>query len=159
DGLSWSADGLWLATVHSAPGQGSSLVVLPSDGGDLRTLLRVGEPAYAAAVAFSRDGSQIAYSFCVSYFDCDLHAVTVDGHANLAGPPRDLVTHAEALLSVAWSGDDRSLIYEEGGALWRAPLASGAAPSELNLGKSPGIFQRSPTISSGRDRLAFEQGR
>jgi serine/threonine protein kinase len=162
--LSWSPDGQWLATVHNAtvhstPDQDSSLDVLPSEGGDLRTLLRVAAPASYSAVAYSQDGSQLAYSLCASVFDCGLHTVSVDAHANLTGTPRDLATHAAFLLSIAWSRDNRSLIFEQRGTLWRVPLDSSAAPSELPLGKSPGIMEQSPAIPSGRDRLAFAQVR
>ena len=55
----WSPDGRWVAARENVEGQ-TALVVFPSTGGEIQTLVR--EPAQSLAYSWSPDGRRISFS-------------------------------------------------------------------------------------------------
>jgi len=75
-----------------------------------------------------------------------------------AGPPRRLTRQSSwSILGVAWSPDQRSLIYSVQLAslstLWRVGVDGGLAPERI---EAAGLHAAEPTVNS-RDRLAFSE--
>jgi eukaryotic-like serine/threonine-protein kinase len=152
-GLSWSPNGRWLAAAGTVTARGNGIYVIPSEGGEVRTLIRATPPEYYLAVAFSRDGRQLAAGVCTAAVRCNLTLADVNPEIGAAGAPRSLTRQAVAeVTAIAWSRDGKSVIYASHSRLWRVPADANAAPTPLDLA---GIGAQTPAVASGRDRLAF----
>ena len=152
-GLSWSPDGRWLATGRGIPGRAGSLLLVPVQGGELRTLTTT--KAFTGYPSFSPDGRALAFKTCAGPIHCSLDVLALDaalmpaGAARTVAPVRSLY---DFIWAAAWTRDGRSLIYESGRYLWRVPVVGDGAPERLELA---GYGALSPALAAHRDRLAF----
>ncbi len=152
-GLSWSPDGRWLATGRGLPDQGgSSLLLVPVQGGEPRTLTTT--KAFAGHPSFSPDGRALAFRACSAPFACSLGLLALDAALMPAGAARTVAPLRSLDLewAVTWTRDGRSLIYESGRYLWRVAVVGDGAPERLEL---VGYGALSPALAAHRDRLAF----
>jgi Tol biopolymer transport system component len=129
-------------------------------GGALRRLTAAKGPDLDVAPAFSPDGRRVAYAFCPSLFRrvCDLNVVDLRSDYLPAGPPRQVAKIGMMIMTVAWSRDGLSLIYDTNGRgrweLWRVGLDARHEPERLEIA---GDHSRAPVISAGVDQLVFER--
>jgi eukaryotic-like serine/threonine-protein kinase len=156
-GLTWSHDGRWLATSRTDERQAGGLYLLPSEGGGFRTFMRATPPEYFGALAFSRDGRQLAYGACTATVRCHVKVVDVGADLGPTGPPRTLTRQPGLEPSgITWSRDGQSIVYSSDSRLWRVPADGSGAPERLDLA---GIGAEEPVVAPDRDRLAFAQER
>ena len=107
--------------------------------------------------AFSHDGRRLAYASC-AYFNCELSVIDLDNDLVPVATPKRLVKVGNwRLTSLAWTRNDRSLIYNQYldtfvSYLWRVSVDSGGAPERIELA---GQGATSPATVSERNRLAF----
>ena len=153
-GLSWSPDGRWLATARGIEGQGGSLLLVPVQGGEPRTLVTTEFPRRAANPSFSPDGRTLAFRMCSGALRCSLDALALDAALRPAGAARTVASMLSQDFSWAavWTRDGRSLIYESGRYLWRVSVMGDGAPERLELAGQGAL---SPALAAHRDRLAF----
>jgi eukaryotic-like serine/threonine-protein kinase len=168
DSISWSPDGHWLAAGRSGrsslAGEPRGIYLIPVEGGDPRPLIASGPRTTDSKPAFSPDGRRLAYSSC-SYIatssfpgvgGCDVHLVELNAAREPSAPPRRLTTQKSIYIdSIAWTGDGRVLVYDDGGTfvvshLWRLEVAGNRPPERVEVA---GVGASTPAIS--RNRLAF----
>ena len=134
--------------------------MIPLDGGAPRRLTAAKGPDLDVAPAFSPDGRRLAYAFCPSLFRrvCDLNVVDLRSDYLPAGPPRQVAKIGMMIMTVAWSRDGLSLIYDTNGRgrweLWRVGLDGRHEPERLEIA---GDHSRAPVVSAGFDQLVFER--
>jgi Tol biopolymer transport system component len=128
DSIGWSPDGKWLAAGRSGrsslAGEPRGIYLIPVEGGDPRPLIASGPRTTDSKPAFSPDGRRLAYSSC-SYIatssfpgvgGCDVHLVELNAAREPSAPPRRLTTQKSIYIdSIAWTGDGRVLVYDDGG--------------------------------------------
>ena len=155
DGVSWSADGKWLAIAdpHDANGFGG-IHLVSLENGEQRELTSAHNATDSAPV-YSPDGRWIA--FLRENPKSDIFLVPLrpeDGRL-----ARRITFDAnQKLPRLSWTGDSREIIYstqrEYGGeGLWRVPL-QGGQPRRIS---STLLFAGNPSVSLKGDRLAYTE--
>jgi Tol biopolymer transport system component len=155
-GLSWTPDGAGLALASLSS---SSLLFLPSDGGDARPITNPPAGLRDVAPAFSRDGHQLAFFRCgAAPVSCVLQLQMLDAGFRAAGAVRVVSPlHFVPLGLPAWSADGARLILgasPNGGLdrLWRVGTNGRSPPERI---EGPGFGVTEPSISG--DRLVFRR--
>jgi len=153
--LSWSPDGRHFALVDHLGGQANSAIYLI----DLATLhasaLTAPPPGWEGDLCpvFSRDGEKIAFLRGTESWVMDLFWVATSG-----GQVHQVTHDGKSIDGMAWSSDDRSIVFSSirAGqyALWSVPLAGGT-PLRLPVGTE---YATQPAISSNGNSLVFVEG-
>ncbi len=161
DQLSWSPDGRWLAAAAAwwEAASRTGVFLIPTAGGDPRQLTVPEAPAYDTDVAFSPDGSALAYVRCDGALGspaCDVWVQPLDASARASGRPRRVTSRRYPNAGLAWSRDGRSILFGaaagQDSRLWRVAADGSAAPERLELAGAGAV---EPTAVRGADRLAF----
>jgi eukaryotic-like serine/threonine-protein kinase len=163
--IAWSPDGRGIVArpdlTEDVNKQGNwSFYLIPFDGGAPRRLTTAKAPDLDVAPAFSPDGRRLAYAACPSLIRrvCDLNIVDLRSDYSPAGTPRQVAKVGMMIMTVAWSRDGLSLIYDTNGRgrweVWRVGLDSRHEPERLEIA---GDHSRAPAISAGVDQLVFER--
>ena len=176
--LAWSPDGRWLAAARArAPGEtrpdAGGIHLVPVGGGEPRPLTGPDPPAVDRDPAFSSDGRRLAYARCANdtFAACDVFVVELGDDLTPKAPARRLTRHDLTILGIAWTADQRSLVF--GGArlaiahLWRVDVDGDRPPERLEIarqGLSPSIAPAAGRLAYGQwgrdnDIYAFEPGR
>ena len=150
--LSWAPNGRGVA-VPSA----RSIVFVPVDGGEPRSISSPPEGDSDVSPAFSRDGQELAFFRCgAGPVSCALNIQALDVDFKAIAPPRRIARKRyNPQGGLAWSADGKSLVfggsrYHGFGEMWRVP-ADGSSPEQrIELVGWP---SRSPSIAG--DRLLF----
>jgi len=147
----WSRDGQWIAFLRleeELDYDGGNIQLIPSSGGEIRQLTSNADSVAVADMAFSPDGSRIAY-----FSGNTIKVVPVQG-----GPSEVLVSADSpfAFFSVlAWSPDGTRIVEAPlDGKIWLDHLASGQR-TELDTGLSDGFVYYSVAWSPDGERIAF----
>jgi Tol biopolymer transport system component/DNA-binding winged helix-turn-helix (wHTH) protein len=159
-GLSWSADGKWLAFSKSVSSTGQadsspeqfSIHLVNVDTTEERVLPRPSPNClHAWQPAFSPDGKFLASACVFTEGASAVYVQTSDGKQ-----PREVVgaRSSEGFAGIAWSADSRSLLYSSDGHLWRIPLAGGK-PEKLLFAQDV----ESLAVARTGNRLAYSQVR
>ena len=162
--IAWSPDGRGIVArpdlTEDLGKQGNwSFYLIPFDGGAPRQLTTAKAPDLDVAPALSPDGRRLAYAACPNLFrrTCDLNVVDLRSDYLPAGPPRRVAKIGMMIVTVAWSRDGMSLIYDTNGRgrweLWRVRLDSRHEPERLEIA---GDHSRAPAVGAG-DHLVFER--
>ncbi len=164
--VAWSADPDFVAVAGTPPTNAAreavrGIYLLPVGRGAPRLVV----PARGAMVhfspAFSRDGRHMAYASCKGVFSCDVYVLDLDSSLAPTGLPRRLTRRTNPSIGqVAWSPDDRSIIYDAevvpmSNHLWRVAV-DGASPPERFEAAG---FARLPATARSGDRVAFTEWR
>ena len=151
--LSWSPDSKWLAFPGPDTGVAGGMGLAQIHLLDVETLERRVLPKASpncetsALPAFSSTGDVLAL-FCAS----DNGIGTIFLQPLQGGKPRELVHIQGDLTSLAWTVDDKSILYSLNNFLWRVP-ASGGTPEKLLFAQGVQGF----TVARTGRRLAFAQ--
>ena len=155
--VSWTPDGKWLALAVQGA-QGSSVSLVPVEGGDqLKVMSNSGSAGAYSFPAMSPSGKRLAYALCPFAYTCDVHVVDLGAGFKPVGESRQLTRLASTVQGIAWTPDERSLVYGAlfgGGAhLWRVAI-SGGEPERVELA----AVAEYPAISRAGSALAFSRG-
>ncbi len=155
--LAWWGEGRWLALAGWVPGEGHGVYLVPSEGGQLRALIRAAPAEYYTAVATSPDGRTLALGVCSAAVRCHLKVVDIGPDLTASGSPRSLTPRAgPEVTAVAWTRGGRSVVYSSDSRLWRVAV-DGSGPAErLDVA---GIGAQTPAVAPQHDRLAFALAR
>ncbi len=173
-GVSWSADGKWLAVTVAvlgrtiAPqfreGAGSSslapgVYLVPVAGGEPRQITFPASPGTDVFAVFSQSGTSLAfarYDRSLLLPDIYVQSLTPDGAA--AGSPRRITRDGlRRTPGLAWTRDDEAIIYSgQPGMgldyLYRVPVQGDQPPERIELA---GLGAVRPAVA--RDRLTFSR--
>lgn len=151
--LAWFPDGESLAFVARKAQAGPNAIFrLSLDTGEMQPLTFPSDRSGGDFTpAISADGHHLAFAHQFPAPQADLYVVALTGAKAAVGEPRRLATGGDIGGGLAWSSDNRRLIFASKGGLWAVGL-DGTAPEPVPLpGYNPGL----PAISSKGDRLAF----
>jgi Tol biopolymer transport system component/DNA-binding winged helix-turn-helix (wHTH) protein len=159
-GLSWSADGKWLAFAKvSAPATKAesspehfSIHVVNVESTEERTLPDPSpDCAQTWQPAFSTDGKYLASVCVLTGGVAKIYVQTSDGKQGreVAG-----ARSSEGFAGIAWAADNRSLVYSSDQHLWRVPL-TGRKPEQLLFAQDV----ESVAVARTGNRLAYAQVR
>ncbi len=148
--IDWSPDGAELAIVdHERAGGPLNILLVPLDGGEVRTLLAHPTP-YLQNPTFSADGQTLAFVSGGGFLAQDIYVMTLPD-----GAPRRVTTDARHIAGITWSADERRIIFSSnrGGlfAIWQVPV-SGGDPQLVN---AVGEDAYAPTLSRDGGALAY----
>lgn len=154
-GLSWSADGKFLAyPVRDSADERWKIALLSLDTLEERAV--TSPPANLIGdhqPCFSPDSTKIAFTRLRSPWVTDLYVASID-----AGDVKRLTFDNTVIWGCAWAADGRSIVItsHRGGdlSLWRVPV-DGGSPERLSVA-SPNAFY--PAISRQGDKLAYQNG-
>jgi Tol biopolymer transport system component len=151
----WSPDGRWIAFLRleeELDYDGGNIQLIPSAGGEIRQLTSNADSVAVANIAFSPDGSRIAY-----FSGTTIKVVPIQG-----GPSEVLVTAGGRFpffSALDWSPDGTRIVYVPlGGKIWIDHLSSGER-TELETGLSDDFGYYSVAWSPDGERIAFAAGR
>ena len=160
---SWSADGKFLAVAKRSeppePGDGSVLLV-PLDGGEQRTLLAARSGTWYSHPTFSPEGRRLAVSVCHGVNggrqQCKLQIVNLTSQLQPQGEPRTILSDCKNLRGVAWMPNGESLIVSGFNLphyyAWRVSAGKEEQPARIELAGAEALW---PTVSPTSGRLAF----
>jgi serine/threonine protein kinase/Tol biopolymer transport system component len=155
--VSWWADGRWLALAGLVPGQGHGVYLVPSEGGQLRALIRAAAAEYYTALATSPDGRRLALGVCSAAVRCHLKLVDIGPDLTVSGSPRSVTVRAgPEVTAIAWTREERSVVYASDSRLWRVDVDGSGSAERLDVA---GIGAQTPAVAPKHDRLAFALGR
>ena len=160
---SWSPDGRFLAVTRASdppePGDGSVWVV-PSEGGEVRTILKPQLGSWYTHAVFAPDGRRLAVSLCSGTdgvaSKCDLQLVPLNHRFEPQGAAEQILADAGSLRGLTWTPDGEGLL--AGGFrlpryfLWRIPVRAAAKPERIEVAGSDAIW---PSVSRTGNRVAF----
>ena len=164
--IAWSPNPDFVAAAGVPPASPSreavrGIYLLPAGRGVPRLLVPAPGGMVHFSPAFSRDGRRMAYVSCKGFLSCDVYVVDFDSSLAPTSRPRRLTRQANARIGqVAWSPDDRSIIYDAevvpmSNHLWRVAV-DGASPPERFEAAG---FARLPATAKSGDRVAFTEWR
>ena len=149
-------------TIPARDGEGAGgIYLLPVSRGAPRLLVPAPGAMMHFSPAFSRDGRRVVYVSCKGVSSCDVYVVDLDSILAAKGPPRRLTRHTNPCIGeVAWSPDDRSIIYDAevvpmSNHLWRVAVDGASPPERLEAAG----FARLPATARSGDRVAFTEWR
>jgi Tol biopolymer transport system component/DNA-binding winged helix-turn-helix (wHTH) protein len=159
-GLSWSADGKWLAFSKSdsstaqadASNEHFSIHLVNVDTNEERVLPHPSPDCqHTWQPAFSSDGKSLASVCVLTESVATIYVQTPDGKH-----PREVAgaRSSEGFSGIAWSADNQSLLYTSDRQLWRIPLAGGK-PEKLLFAQDV----ESVAVARTGNRLAYAQVR
>ncbi len=147
----WSPDGRWIAFLRLEEElnyDGGNIQLIPSSGGEIRQLTSNADSVAVAHIAFSPDGTRIAY-----FSGNTIKVVPVQG-----GPSEVLVTAGSRFpffSDLDWSPDGTRIVdVPLGGKIWIDHLSSGER-TELETGLSDDFGYFSVAWSPDGERIAF----
>ena len=150
--LSWSPDGKSFVLVDHIGAQPSSSIYL-IDVESMRAHALTTPPSGwegDLSPVFSPDGQKIAFLRASESWVMDLYWIPTSG-----GTPRQITHDAKTINGIAWSSDNRSIIFSSNRAgqyaLWMVPL-EGSAPLRMPVGTEDAI---QPAIPRNGNNLAF----
>jgi Tol biopolymer transport system component/predicted Ser/Thr protein kinase len=159
--LSWSPDGRYVAAARSSTqreGESTGIYLLPVRGGEPRLVSQAKAPASDRDPAISHDGRRLAYLSCGNccWGDCDVMTVELDAELRPMGAPRRLTSMNSQMEGLAWTRDDRSLVFRRLTGrlyyLWRIDVAGRNPPERIEV---TGVGARRPSTVPSRDRLVY----
>jgi len=149
--ISWSPDGKWIAFADELPeGEVVRMFLLSAETLDTREIPNSPECARQGTPAFSNDGAHLAY-WCIRGQDDEAEIYSL---ALPDGEPKMVAKFSAVQYGLAWSADDRKLIYS----LWNYGSYELGEVTVMNGSTKQLAFAGSatlPTVSSPGDRLAF----
>jgi Tol biopolymer transport system component/DNA-binding winged helix-turn-helix (wHTH) protein len=159
-GLSWSADGKWLAFAKVSPPatraesspEHFSIHLVNVESTEERTLPDPSpDCAHTWQPAFSTDGKYLASVCVLTEGVAKIYVQTPDGKQ-----AREVVgaKSSEGFAGIAWAADNQSLLYSSDQHLWRVPLAGGK-PEQLLFAQDV----ESVAVAHTGNRLAYAQVR
>ncbi len=150
--LSWAPNGSGIAVASA-----KSIVVVPADGGEPRSISSPPEGEHDISPAFSRDGQELAFFRCgAGPVSCALNIQALDAGFRAIAAPRKIARKLYFPLGgIAWSADGKSLVfggsrYWSIGDMWRVPADGGSPEQRIELVGWPA---QSPSVAG--DRLLF----
>lgn len=154
----WSPDGRWLVVSAKEPPAKLPAVFLVSvETGEKRQLTF---PPVTASIrgdetgAISPDKRTLAFVRTIASTAADIYLVSLAGDLTATGEPRRLSSDNRDIAGIAWSADNREIIFSSnrGGAraLWQIAV-SGGEPRRIAVGEN-GL---NPSISAKGDRLVY----
>jgi eukaryotic-like serine/threonine-protein kinase len=159
DGLSWSPDGKFLATVDRSAAQPSyGIFLLSVETGDKRRVTSP-PPEYLGDFGprLSPDGKTLAFVRYSSSLTSEIYVLPVTPDGRQLGEPR-LLTHDErSILGLDWTADGRRIVYSSGqlGSMNLLTIpASGGSPERLAV---TGENATALSISRTGNRLIYER--
>jgi Tol biopolymer transport system component/DNA-binding winged helix-turn-helix (wHTH) protein len=164
-GIAWSPDGRYIAALRDTGlavprQQNTGIYLVPLEGGEPRQLTHPKPPGIDEWPAFSADGRHLAYVSCLRWDgSCDVYVLDLTAAMTAAGPPRQVTRQAIwDIWAVAWSRDQRSLIYDAHVStlsnLWRVDVDGRLPPERIEVA---GLHATEPTTVASRDLLAFTE--
>lgn len=156
--ISWTPDGSHIVVTAKENGtSGSGLLLVALDGGERWLLPPPGQRAPMGRAArndgdllpaFSRNGHQLAFVRKPTEATADIYLVRLSSELKLVGEPRRLTHLSRHVIGLAWTPDDKSLLFSAGHdfrpLLYRVPVDGGGAPVPIHsLGHGGGM----PSIS------------
>jgi eukaryotic-like serine/threonine-protein kinase len=151
-GISWSADGKYLAVAdRSSPKDSRDSIFFVSVESGERREAGIESPApYISDPAFSPDGKYLAFVSGSGFLSNDIYVVRVSG-----GKSQPLTSLHADIKGPAWTSDSRELVFSSNHqglkTLWRIAL-TGGEPQPLSIAADDAT---QATISARGNRLAF----
>jgi eukaryotic-like serine/threonine-protein kinase len=162
-GISWSADGKWLAAGDRPENAPAGLWLYSLETGQRKRLTTVpsGEALDDGRPAISPDGKSVAFVRSTGPNARDLFVVALTQDMDPAGPPKRLTMANQNAQTPAWTGDGRQLLFP-----WGVPGASsifrvsvdGASPPKL-LKELSGEYVNAVTYAWHANRLVYEDNK
>jgi Tol biopolymer transport system component len=151
--LSWSPDGLWIATSDcEEQGRPQAIFLVSLETGEKRRLTSPGE-GFDFNPAFSPDGRSIAFCRYGGNPISRVFALDLSPDHKPRGEPR-AVTPIETGPAgyPIWTADGHEIVYDTPDTLWRIPVTGGLPKPIL-----PGVAGTSAAISWRGHRMVFER--
>jgi Tol biopolymer transport system component len=157
-GLSWSADGRWLAAALLAEPL-ARIHLVSAASGEARALTSSKPGESDIAPSLSPDGRALAYATCLRSAStdttlkrCTLNVLFFDSDLRPQGPARAVTQPILGMTGTAWTGDGASIVYTTVDYLWRVRADGTGSPERVELaGRNPLL----PSVSKAGTRLAF----
>jgi Tol biopolymer transport system component len=163
--LAWSPDARYLAVGRDAgaPGGKPGIYLIPVQGGEPRAVTHPPPSGFDHSPAFSSNGRSLAYVSCKTagptLAGCAVVLATLDATLTPTGSSRRLTPEGAIGLRLAWSRDDRYVIYTRDsfsvGYLWRVAVDGTHEPERLEIA---GLRSGDPATLAARDALVFVRG-
>ena len=153
--VGWTPDSRFILAGRqpgSSASEGPGIYLVPLDGSEPRRLTTARSSAVEFAPAVAPKGDRLAFVSCAGVLSCEIDVISFKASSDASGSATRVATSTGSLPGVAWSRDGQSLIYDDGGYLWRAD-ANGHHPLErLDIA---GNSAKGAAISLAGERLAF----
>jgi Tol biopolymer transport system component len=163
EGLSWTADGKYLAALHrESQVKSPGFLLIDIETGKFQPLTEPASGFADYAAAFSPDGKQVAIGRCLGTTKCDVYLSRYEQGRSIEPSLTRVTKLGLSLHGLAWTGDSRSLIFSAGYYndydLWsvdmeQAPSIPRRIAGAMSAAHYPSIPARSP---AGQARLAFQ---
>jgi len=153
--ISWSPDGKLIAFTDISPGEPlhPRVYLLSVETLESRQIPHAPKCVAEGLPTFSHSGEELAYECLHTWDEFDIYSVALSG-----GTPKLIATHSEFPMGMAWSGDDKRLLFSEGYSLNELKLneimlADGSV-RRVPIAQNPAF----PAVSPKGDRLAYAAG-
>lgn len=161
-GLSWSADGRFLATGdRSSPDRLASVHLISTEDGKKRQLIPPPDDRTEEAnPVFSPDGQTLVFTRCRERYACGLYVLDLTSDYQPRHAPWRLNNSEGVFNGMSWTPDGKEIVYGFSNGnyysfrLLRSRVGGGGVPKELS---SLGVHQARPAIAPKGDRLAYIQ--